>query len=119
MIWTLLLTYYISFLLYTATSDYINAKDLGIILKAAWKARVKWYNIGLELRIAPDTLDVIKNDNHDISDRCFCEMLKVWLKSETPPTWTELVKALRSPTVGYQELAEELAQCHCLDNEGH
>ena len=115
----ILLTNYIYFSFITATSDYINAKDLGIILKAAWKARVKWYNIGLELCIAPDTLDVIQNDNRDISDRCFREMLKVWLKSETPPTWTELVKALRSPTVGYQELAEELAQCHCPENEGH
>ena len=101
-----------------ATSDCLGVSDLGMILEAVWKARVKWYYIGLALHIAPDTLDVIEKDNR-ITDTCFLEMLKVWLKSKPPPTWTELVKALRSPTVGYQELAEELAQCHCPDNEGH
>ena len=78
-------------------------------MNAIWEARTEWYNIGVGLRISADTLDTIQKDHHDISNTCYREMLKVWLRrTEPPPTWTEMTKAVRSPMVGYEHLAEQL-----------
>jgi hypothetical protein len=81
-------------------------KDLYEVQTAAWDARTKWYNIGLALKIDPGTLDVIEGNNKDI-DKQFRAMLTTWLKMVDPrPTWEALAEALRSPTVGYEHLAE-------------
>ena len=84
------------------------AKKLNIkeVQRAVWDARTKWYNIGLELDIDPETLNTIKGNNDNIDDR-FRSMLMTWLKMVDPkPTWEALAEALRSPTVGYEHLAE-------------
>jgi hypothetical protein len=84
----------------------LSTKDLSKVQRAAWDARTKWYNIGLELEIDPETLDVIEGNNKDI-DKQFRAMLTTWLKMVDPrPTWEALAEALRSPTVGYKHLAE-------------
>ena len=84
----------------------LSIKDLSKVQRAAWDARAKWYNIGLELEIDPGTLDTIKGNNDNIDDR-FRAMLTTWLKMAEPrPTREALAEALRSPTVGYEHLAE-------------
>ena len=84
----------------------LSTKDLRKVQRAAWDARAKWYNIGLEMDIDPGTLDTIKRDNDNSDDR-FRAMLMTWLKMVEPkPTWEALAEALRSPTVGYEHLAE-------------
>ena len=89
-----------------ATEGELNIKNLRMVQRAAWDARAKWYNIGLELDIDPGTLDTIKRDNDNSDDR-FRAMLTTWLKMVNPkPTWEALAEALRSPTVGYEHLAE-------------
>ena len=89
-----------------ATEGQLNIKDLHAVQKAAWDARTKWYNIGLELDIDPETLNTIKENNDNIDDR-FRAMFMTWLKMVDPrPTWEALAEALRSPTVGYEHLAE-------------
>ena len=86
----------------------LSISDLGEVLEAVWEARSKWYNVGLSLRISPDTLDTIQRDHRDISENCFMAMLKVWLRRTQPhPTWAALARAMRSPMVGYGQLAEE------------
>jgi hypothetical protein len=89
-----------------ADSEKLTIKDLRKVLRATWEGRTKWYDIGLELDIDPETLDTIKGNNDNISDR-FQAMLKTWLKMIDPrPTWEALAEALRSPIVGYEHLAE-------------
>ena len=89
-----------------ATKGELNIKDLRAIQKTTWGARTKWYNIGLELEIDPETLDVIEGNNKDI-DKQFRAMLTTWLKMIDPkPTWVALAEALRSPTVGCGHLAD-------------
>ena len=89
-----------------AAEGELNIKNLRMVQRAAWDARAKWYNIGLELDIDPGTLDTIKRDNDNSDDR-FRAMLTTWLKMVDPkPTWEALAEALRSPTVGYEHLAE-------------
>ena len=80
-------------------------KNLRQVQRATWEGRTKWYNIGLELDIDPETLDTIKGNNDNIDDR-FRAMLMTWLKMVDPrPTWEALAEALRSPTVGCGHLA--------------
>ena len=86
----------------------LSIKNLGVVMTAAWGARSKWYYIGLQLNIDPGTLDVIKVDNKNIDD-CFLAMLTTWLKTVDPkPTTSALADSLRSPMVGYADLAGEL-----------
>ena len=86
----------------------VGISDLRKIQRSVWGARAKWYNIGLELDIAPGTLDVIQGNNRDIDD-CFRAMLMTWLKTVQPkPTLATLAEALQSPTVGFEHLAEQI-----------
>ena len=78
------------------------------MLSAAWEARAKWYNIGLQLKIGAGTLDAIERDSHSIDDQ-FRVMLSTWLRRDEPrPTLSLLANALRSPMVGYQHLAQQI-----------
>ena len=86
----------------------LTITDLRKIQRAAWDSRDEWYNIGLELSIDPETLNVIKRDNAKTND-CFREMLTTWLKIVQPkPTLAVLAEALQSPTVGFEHLAEQV-----------
>ena len=46
-------------LMYVYTG-YLTIKDLVIVQAALWEARPKWYNMGLQLDIAVDDLDVVR-----------------------------------------------------------
>ena len=92
-----------SFLFHTVC---LGDNDLSRLLRSAWEARSKWYNIGLELQLTPGTLDTIKADNDTVDD-CFRDMLTTWLKGPKP-TLSLLAEALKSPTVGYGQLAEQI-----------
>ena len=69
-------------------------------MSTTWDARSQWYNVGLQLGLAADSLDAIKRDNRDICADCFTVILKQWLKGKYPrPTLNALAEALRSPAV--------------------
>ena len=74
-----------------------------------WEARSKWYNIGLKLGVPVGTLDSISKAANQNPDDCFTAMIKDWLRNGKPkPTWATVAKALKSPMVGYAQLAEQL-----------
>lgn len=51
---------------------------------------------------------VIKRD-HDVTDDCFTELLTHWLsRTSTPPTWSVLIKAIKSKSIGYVDVADEI-----------
>ena len=89
-------------------ADILITTDLPIIMEKIWDARVKWYNIGLGLRINPGTLDAIEKSNGNVDDQ-FRDVLGVWLKTNQPqPTKALLAEALQSRIVGYGYLAEHI-----------
>lgn len=76
-----------------------------------WAARGRWYNIGLELGMSANDLEVIKEKHSNDPDQCLTQLLYCWLRISIPtPTWTLVVSALRSPTVGYLQLAIEIEE---------
>ena len=91
----------------------LSANDLLVVMEELSDVRAKWYDLGLQLHISIGTLDAIKEDCHSTSD-CLRETLKTWLKTcPSPPTWSNIVDALRSNTVGEVRLAADLEHKYC------
>ena len=87
-------------------TGHLTIKDLAIVQAALWEARPMWYNLGLQLDMAVDDLDVIKRSNLQNDDECFTDLFRRWLRRADPqPTWEAIVKALQSPTVSLSQLA--------------
>ncbi len=75
-------------------SDYLTTSDLKKVRNYLWEVRTKWFDIGIELNLKPDQLDVIKCDHSNVQD-CYTQMLREWLAQIDPlPTWSALVVAL-------------------------
>lgn len=97
-------------------SDHLSYKDLVHVRHALWPIRSKWYDIGLELYLDPSQLDNITATYGAESDQCVTNMLSLWLKeSQDKVTWTNLVSALRMPTVACREIADKIEAQHCQE----
>ena len=92
-------------------SEGLSISDLQKVLKELFRARSKWHNFGLELKIDPSDLEAIKVRNNNDPDECFKELLTIWLKQVEPKsTWATLCSALRSSTVGYERLSQKVKE---------
>ena len=91
------------------SSDDLSVDDLQQVQETTWDARAKWYNCGLALGLPAGTLNAFKETHRGDCDNCYRETLIEWLKGANPqPSWSALCKALKSPTVGHEELAESM-----------
>ena len=89
----------------------LSIGDFRVVRKAIWDVRAKWCDVGVELCLDVNSLDVIKKDYQKV-DECFSMMLKSWLNQECAPqpTWSALVEALKSPIIDNPRLAQELEE---------
>ena len=83
-----------------------SINSLPDLLNELWNARSKWYNIGLGLGLSADELDSVDQKRKEPGD-CLREVLIEWLKKRTPKK-SQLIEALRQPSVGYEQLADKL-----------
>ena len=91
----------------------LSLDDLAQVLEELHNVSPWWYNIGLQLKLSPDTMDKIKGEESD-SNVQLREMLKVWLKRVEPtPTWEALVQALKTRSVGRGQEANKLEEKYC------
>ncbi len=90
-------------------SDYLTIEDLKKVYLATYAARTKWQQILLVFDVSPNTIDSIKCNEKP--DDCYLEGLKVWLRSGKR-SWKDIVKALSSSIVGYNELARTIERDH-------
>ena len=96
---------------------HLTTEDTRVILKTLWSARSKWFHVGIELGMDIGDLDAIKTDNIKNVDQCFTDMIIKWLRQkESPPNWTSILSALRSPTVGREDLANIIEEDSWEDN---
>ena len=77
----------------------------------------EWYQLGLQLKLKTRRLDSIQAQIPD-PKRQLLEMLKVWLTTSDNTSWKILTDALRSRSVGANQLAEHLETKYCLVLEG-
>jgi hypothetical protein len=89
-----------------------HLKDLSEAKNFLFGIRLKWYDLGLELKVKEEELDVIKHKEKDDPNACLREMLRIPLKSGL--TWTRLAIALFSEAINEYELAKE-GMPHTMD----
>ena len=74
--------------------------------------RDRWYNLGLQLKVRPGTLDRIRVQFSDSRERLL-EMLKAWLTTIDNTSWKALTDALKSQSVGGYQIADYLESKYC------
>ena len=94
----------------------ITLKDLKKVYAATFAARNKWRNILLDLDVDSSTIDSISTKCLDIPDDCYREGLAYWLRGEER-SWSDVVEALSSPTVGYDDIAMIIEREYNIDGE--
>ena len=83
--------------------------ELGELMEELFDVKRKWYNIGLQLKVSDTKLDEIESACGGDFEVALRRTLQEWRKQLEPrPTWSSLVKALRSRTVDEQDLAANL-----------
>lgn len=103
--------------LITIFTEHLGSDDLGYVLETLFTVKDKWYYIGLQLNISHPILDAIEREKKDNRER-LTQMLKLWLAdTSSPATWSGLVQALLSVSVGEKELAEDTRKTRCSQNE--
>ena len=101
--------------LFHSSDHHLGIRDLSNIQSEFWVARNKWMNIGLALKLEKSDLEAIQIRCRENADRCCREMLDKWLRSDRP-LMADLIAALRQPTVGFEQLAEDLERNHRESN---
>ena len=84
----------------------LSLSDLKLLVEKLHAVQPKWYELGLQLEIPPESLDVIKKDNPETST-AFIEMLKQWLAGKEP-SLEKLSGALRKKTVCQDRLGLDI-----------
>ena len=91
------------------SADCLDYDDLAKVYDAIYSVRSKWDNLGLQLGILGTDIDAVKRECRGDVGECLHKLLSMWLKKADPkPTWKTLIIALKSKTVGFGSLAEEL-----------
>ena len=88
---------------------HLTINDLKFVRSAIWEARSKWMDIGIELNLNKSDLDALEGTDSSNVGKCLTEMISLWLKrAHPPPVFSTLVTALKEPTVGLQQLADQV-----------
>ena len=89
------------------TPSTLSLTSFQVVFEQLFSIRNKWDNFGLALGLSPSDVNAIYTDNHGKCEPCLRETLITRLNVK-PLTWREVVFALRSPTIGNNELAKEI-----------
>ena len=92
--------------------------DLGQALEELQVVHDRWYRLGLQLKVRPETLDRIKEQFSDSTHRLL-EVLRVWLTTNDKARWKTLTDALRSRSVGASQLAADLEAKYKVHESKH
>lgn len=88
--------------------------DLSNVYEELLDVRAKWYDFGLQLQVSSSDLDAIRQKNREDPQECLRDLLSICLKQANPkPTWEVVTTALRSRTVGFEQLAESITEKFC------
>ena len=97
---------------------HLTVKSFKVVRRTTWEACSKWYNIGIELGREIHEVEAIHLKHSGDPERCFSEIIHSWLKGNNPkPTWMALARALREPSVGFEQLAETVEQMGYTDDQ--
>lgn len=92
-------------------SDILVTNDMYEVIEAISTAKKKWYEIGTQLGVSKTELERIKSkypQSELAIPHTFHDVIAKWLISGSA-RWSTLIEALRFPTVGMTQLADQLA----------
>lgn len=94
----------------------LREEDLKEVHEILHPLRIKWREIGLQLRLQPADLNaVLRDPNFSDDGLCLMQVLTLCLQNVNPPlTWPAVVEALRSRSVNRQDVAEEVRTGYCI-----
>lgn len=69
----------------------------------------RWYSLGIQLGLAPGTLNNIEGNHPRDADRCKIDVLDWWLRNEQDATWEKLAHALEAMR-GHDVLVQKLRE---------
>ena len=72
-------------------------------------AKVKWFCIGMGLKVKVEDLDAVEATKTNMDDRLL-EMIKIWLQKGTNKTWQTVIAALETKAVGRLDVAENIKE---------
>ena len=100
-------------------------KHFKTVREATWNVRAQWRRLGVQLGISVGMLNVghdcistdytfpscsqaIESDHQNRSEVCYTRLLEHWLAQTPPPSLTDLLTALRSPSIGHRDTASKV-----------
>ena len=92
------------------TLEISRLSDVRQSLREAQFRESQWLDLGDQLRLHPNTLDVIENDHQNDTRRCLREILVKWLEGAdgVSATWSTLVRAIED--IGQQAVAKHISK---------
>lgn len=90
--------------------------ELGDIVEELHDVRTKWKRIGVRLGLPAPTLETIQRTHRDDLEEALYQMIGEWLDKTEEPSWSAIVTALRSRSVGARQLADNLERRKCPDD---
>ena len=87
------------------------------VAEALSDIQIKWYQLGVQLRVPTAALDQIEHEYSKNLGRALLEMLKKWFKMVGPRTWTAIVDALKRKAVDEGTLANVIEDKHVNCNK--
>ena len=94
--------------IYIVVMEVYTRKDLRKLVRLLHDARASWEDIATQLGLSQGDVDAIAKKFDDPKD-CLRESLKLWLRGVDPvPTREQLARALQSPPVGREDIAQQV-----------
>ena len=95
-----------------------TALTLKAAINALHSVCTKWYNIGVQLDIPTFQLKIIERKSSDSMDQ-LRDVLDYWMSNDPSSSWSQIVDALKAPSVGENRLAEEIHETKTGLEEQH
>ena len=92
-------------------AEVLDEDDLRRVYDALYSLRAIWWEVGLQLKVKPATLDAIQHNSSSHDN--LMQVLLHWLRNAPRPTWPDIVEALRRPTVDRRNTAEKVRRKYC------
>ena len=86
------------------------------IVEELHDVKTKWNVIGIQLEVPRATLKKIQSTHKDDPEGAFSEMIGEWLEQTKETSWSAIVTALRSRSVGERNLADNVERNWCPDD---
>ena len=95
----------------------VNQPNLSDLLTELVTVAPDWYNLGLELDLDWEKLNIIKSDSSQNCKESLCKMLQEWLNNSDDTKWNAVADALESDLISKKNLARKI-RCKYL-SEAH